>query len=37
MRTLLKYCVALAITLALLAAVLHHTNVGGLMRKIHGG
>ena len=33
----LKYCVALVLILAVLAAVVHHTNLEGLMRKIHGG
>ena len=37
MNKVLKYCVALVLILAVLAAVAHHTNFEGLMRKIHGG
>lgn len=37
MNKCLKYCVALVLVLAVLAAVAHHTNFEGLMRRIHGG
>lgn len=37
MKKFFKYCVALVLILAVLAAVVHHTNFEGLMRKIHGG
>lgn len=37
MKKLLRYCLALILILAVLAAVVHHTNFDGLIRRIHGG
>jgi hypothetical protein len=36
-KKLLRYCLALILILAVLAAVVHHTNFDGLIRRIHGG
>ena len=37
MHKFFKYCVALVLILAVLATMVHHMNLEGLMRKIHGG
>ena len=37
MKTFLKYFVAAAVAVAVLATVMHHASFEGLMRTIHGG